>query len=78
MRVLITGLTGFICHCIQLELEAHGHTVVGLNSDITDIDAVSKGVARVQRESVLHLASIAFVGHGNANTFYEVNPWGRG
>jgi len=73
MRVLITGLTGFTGHYIQLELEAHGHTVVGLNSDITDVDAVSKEVAQVQPESVLHLASIAFVDHGNANTFYEVN-----
>lgn len=73
MRILITGLTGFTGHYIQLELEAHGHTVVGLNSDITDVDAVSKEVAHVQPESVLHLASIAFVDHVNVNTFYEVN-----
>jgi len=54
-------------------LEAHGHTVVGLNSDLTDPDAVSKEIAQVQPEMVLHLAGIAFVGHGNANAFYDVN-----
>ena len=73
MRILITGLAGFTGHYIQLELEAHGHTVVGLNSDITDEDAVSREVAHVQPESVVHLASIAFVDHGDSNTFYEVN-----
>jgi len=73
MRTLVTGLRGFNGRYIQLELEAHGHTVVGLNSDLTDPDAVSKEIAQVQPEMVLHLAGIAFVGHGNANAFYDVN-----
>ena len=73
MRILVTGLSGFTGYYIQLELEAHGHTVVGLNSDLTDPDAVSREVAQVQPESVLHLASIAFVEHGNLNAFYDVN-----
>ena len=73
MRTLVTGLSGFTGRYIQLELEAHGHTVVGLNSDLTDPDAVSKEIAQVQPEMVLHLAGIAFVGHGNANAFYDVN-----
>ena len=73
MRTLVTGLSGFTGRYIQLELEAHGHTVVGLNSDLTDPDAVSKEIAQVQPEMVLHLAGIAFVGHGNANSFYDVN-----
>jgi len=73
MRTLVTGLNGFTGRYIQLELEAHGHTVVGLNSDLTDPDAVSKEITQVQPEMVLHLAGIAFVGHGNANAFYDVN-----
>ena len=73
MRTLVTGLGGFTGRYIQLELEAHGHTVVGLNSDLTDPDAVSKEIVQVQPEMVLHLAGIAFVGHGNANAFYDVN-----
>ena len=73
MRTLVTGLSGFTGRYIQLGLEAHGHTVVGLNSDLTDPDAVSKEIAQVQPEMVLHLAGIAFVDHGNANAFYDVN-----
>lgn len=73
MRTLVTGLDGFTGHYIQSELAAHGHTVVGLSADLTDPDAVSSEIAQVQPESVVHLAAIAFVGHGNANAFYEVN-----
>ena len=73
MRTLVTGLGGFTGRYLQAELEAHGHTVVGLTSDLTDADAVATEVARVQPEAVVHLAGIAFVGHGNANAFYEVN-----
>ena len=73
MRTLVTGLGGFTGRYLQFELEAHGHTVVGLNSDLTDPDAVAAEIAQVQPEAVVHLAGIAFVGHGNANAFYEVN-----
>ncbi len=30
-------------------------------------------VAEIQPEAVAHLAGVAFVGHGDANAFYEVN-----
>ena len=73
MRALITGLNGFTGPYIKIELEAHGHTVVSLNSNLTDPDSVSKEIAQVQPEMVIHLAGIAFVGHGNANAFYNVN-----
>ena len=33
-------------------------------------------IAELQPEAVLHLAAIAFVGHGDANAFYEVNLLG--
>jgi nucleoside-diphosphate-sugar epimerase len=73
MRTLVTGLSGFSGHYIQAELEAKGHTVVGLSSDLTDIDAVATEVEQVQSDAVVHLAGIAFVGHGHANDFYDVN-----
>jgi GDP-6-deoxy-D-talose 4-dehydrogenase len=73
MCTLVTGLSGFTGRYIQLELEAHGHTVVVLNSDLTDSDAVFREIARVQPEMVLHLAGIAFVDHGNVKAFYDVN-----
>ena len=73
MHTLVTGLGGFTGRYLQLELEAHGHTVVGLSCDLTDPDAVAAEVELVKPEAVAHLAGIAFVGHGNANAFYDVN-----
>lgn len=73
MRVLVTGLKGFTGRHLQLELETHGHTVIGLQCDLTDLKAVADEVATVQPEAVAHLAGVAFVGHGDANAFYEVN-----
>ncbi len=73
MRVLVTGLGGFTGHHLQSELEAHGHTVIGLQANLTDAEAVSAEVAEVQPEAVAHLAGVAFVGHGDVNAFYEVN-----
>ena len=73
MHVLVTGLDGFTGRYVQSELESHGHVVVGLASDLTDPDAVATEIAQLQPKAVIHLAGIAFVGHGNANAFYEVN-----
>ena len=71
--VLITGLNGFTGHYVQAELLAQGYGVVGLTSDLTAPDDVASEIAQVQPDAVIHLAGIAFVGHGNANAFYEVN-----
>ena len=73
MLTLVTGLDSFTGQYLQTELEANGHTVVGLSSDLTNFDAVTAEITQVQPEAVVHLAGIAFVGHGNANAFYDVN-----
>jgi nucleoside-diphosphate-sugar epimerase len=73
MVTLVTGLDGFTGRYVQAELEAHGHTVVGLACDLTNRAAVAAEIAQVQPEAVIHLAAIAFVGHGDANAFYQVN-----
>jgi GDP-6-deoxy-D-talose 4-dehydrogenase len=73
MRVLVTGLKGFTGRHLKIELEAHGHSVIGLQCDLTNLKAVASEVALVQPEAVAHLAGVAFVGHGDANAFYEVN-----
>ena len=87
-RVLVTGLGGFTGRYAQQELEAHGWEVWGVGSqslaghphyrcaDLADIDSLRKVVAEVQPHAVLHLAAIAFVGHGTANDFYRVNLMG--
>ncbi len=76
MRVLVTGLNGFTGRYLKVELERHGHAVIRLHSDLTKEAEVNKEIADVRPESVVHLAGIAFVGHGNANAFYEINLMG--
>ena len=73
MRILVTGLDGFTGHYLKSELEAHGHSVVGLTSNLTDLSAVTREIAQVKPEAVVHLAGISFVVHGDANALYEVN-----
>lgn len=83
MRILITGLDGFTGHYVKNELLAHGHAnangnanankIIGLKSDLTDRDAVAAEIKQIQPEVVVHLAAIAFVGHGNSEDFYKVN-----
>lgn len=73
MRVLLTGARGFTGGYVRAELEAHGHSVVGLAADLTHKEALTAEVAALQPEAVVHLAALAFVGHGNPNAFYEVN-----
>lgn len=73
MHTLVTGIEGFTGRFVKAELEANGHTVVGLSSDLTDVDAIENEVLDLQPEAVIHLAGLAFVAENNANAFYDVN-----
>lgn len=73
MRVLITGLDGFTGQYVKNELTKHGHVVDGLVSNLMDAAALEAEIKAKQPEAVIHLAAIAFVGHGNAADFYQVN-----
>jgi len=44
-----------------------------IQADLLDADALRRAVDEVRPEVVIHLAALAFVGHGRANDFYEVN-----
>lgn len=83
-RALITGIHGFTGRYMAAELEAYGYQVTGLGSrpgskpgyrqaDLLDAEALRALLAEIQPEVVVHLAALAFVGHGDANAFYEVN-----
>ncbi len=73
MRILVTGLSGFTGYYLQPELEAHGHTIKGLNANLTNPVAVATEIVQLKPEAVVHLAGILYVGHVNARELYEVN-----
>lgn len=87
MRALITGLGGFTGHYVADELRRNGWEVWGLGEhdagferyrrvDLTDAGAVRECVEEIQPEAVVHLAGLAFVGHGEVEAFYRVNLLG--
>ncbi|KII27706.1 GDP-6-deoxy-D-lyxo-4-hexulose reductase [Pseudomonas fluorescens] len=83
-RALITGIQGFTGRYMAAELKANGYEVIGLGSqpsdepgyhqiDLADGAALRDLLATIQPNVVVHLAALAFVGHGAADAFYQVN-----
>lgn len=88
-RVLVTGRHGFTGHYVAEALTAAGWEVWGGCShpteemgsfdrvaDLTDATSVTQMVSDVRPDAVVHLAGIAFVGHGSVDDFYQVNLLG--
>lgn len=87
-RALITGLSGFTGHYVAQELRAAGYQVAGTIApgsdagddlypvDLNDRAGLAAVVQQVQPEVVVHLAAIAFVGHGDVEQIYRVNVAG--
>lgn len=83
-KVLITGSQGFTGRYMHQEMQKSGWEVFGMGSgrsaeeryftaDLQNIEALKSVLAAIQPDVIIHLAAIAFVGHGNANDFYRVN-----
>lgn len=80
MRVLITGVAGFVGHHLVAELAAHGHESSGLDravatdlpvrefiaADMCDGAAIHDAVVRLAPDACVHLAGMAFVPSGQA------------
>lgn len=88
-RVLVTGLQGFTGRYLHSALEQRGWQVWGLGAnaastaaprylqvDLNDRAALSHAIAQANPHAVVHLAAIAFVGHGDADDFYRTNLLG--
>lgn len=88
-RVLVTGRHGFTGHYVANALGKAGWEVWGGCShptdemspldkvaDLTDAISVTQMVNDVRPDAVVHLAGIAFVGHGSVDDFYHVNLLG--
>jgi len=83
-RALITGINGFTGRYMAAELKAHGYEVIGLGSqpsdepgyhqiDLADGPGLRALLATLEPDFVVHLAALAFVGHGEPAAFYQVN-----
>lgn len=86
-RALITGIQGFTGHYMAAELSAAGYRVFGLGSqpstksdyfqvDLLDAKRLNAIVEQMKPHLVVHLAAIAFIGHGDPAAFYNVNVVG--
>ncbi|HKR40700.1 MAG TPA: NAD-dependent epimerase/dehydratase family protein [Paraburkholderia sp.] len=86
--VLITGADGFTGRYVAAALSARGHRVAGLvrngpaaepnmyACDLRERDKLGEVIDRVRPDWVVHLAAIAFVGHGDAGEIYATNVIG--
>ena len=83
-RVLITGLQGFTGRHMAIELERHGYEVWGLGdaapdtprtvqANLLDTGSLRQAILTARPHYVIHLAGVAFVGHGQPKAFYDVN-----
>lgn len=87
-KALITGVGGFTGSYIADELESHGWETWGFGTrtdvfgpryrcvNLLDAAQLNSAIADLQPDVVVHLAAIAFVGHGDIDAFYNVNLLG--
>jgi nucleoside-diphosphate-sugar epimerase len=91
-KVLVTGLVGFTGRYLAEALTREGYEVHGLvneattnrppagatlhQCDLTDAAGLAAVVQQVQPQSVVHLAGVTFVAHGDVESIYRVNLLG--
>lgn len=90
-RTLITGVGGFTGKYLAPLLAASGSEVHGIvhqnegsvqgvsvmhELDLADLASVNRAVEQIQPDQVIHLAGIAFVGHGDVEQIYRSNVVG--
>lgn len=76
MKILLTGAEGFTGRFFAERARAAGHSVLSLQSDLTNAEALQQEVLSTAPEFVVHLAAISFVGHAHDEAFYAVNVVG--
>ena len=75
-RLLVTGADGFTGRHLVAAAVMAGFDVRAFSANLTDADAVSREVASLAPDFVIHLAAISAVTHHDAFAFYRVNVFG--
>ena len=83
---LVTGISGFTGHYMARKLASIGYEVHGLvqggtttgeehrhTVDLRDLPTLTRVVSQIKPDVVVHLAAVAFVGHGNVTDIYTSN-----
>ncbi len=86
MKVLITGIHGFVGQYLKKHLLSAGFDVFGIDrhshdkntfeTDITDRDKLGSIIKDIRPDEIYHLAGIADVAHGNVSDYYTVHAIG--
>ena len=85
-RVLITGGGGFTGRPLAERLRQDGHEVLALghevrdasalNTDLRDLDGLTRTLAQTRPNAIVHLAGIASPTYGNVGEIYAANVVG--
>ena len=75
-RILLTGADGFTGQHFSGMATECGNEVVPLDVDLTDGPAVAAEVLEQDFDSVVHLAAVSAVTHGDVEEIYRVNLFG--
>jgi nucleoside-diphosphate-sugar epimerase len=76
MQLVLTGAKGFTGRYVEQEARRQGHSVVELDSDLTDQAGTRDAVVRAAPSHVLHLGAISAVTHEDELSLYRVNLFG--
>ena len=76
LKILLTGANGFTGQHFAAWAAKRGHSMVSLEANLCDAEAVVNQVSGYDFTHVVHLAAISFVGHKDERAFYDVNVFG--
>jgi len=80
VKALIIGASGFVGRHLTTHLERCGDEVVGLDreTDVTDLDAVTRALVQSRPDAIYHLAALSHVGDSwrNPEAYTRVNVVG--
>ncbi len=83
MKILITGINGFVGRILRESLKKRGHQVYGIDiksfdpavsaADITDSAAIGRIIEEIAPEAICHLAAISRVAYSDPSNLYNIN-----